>query len=160
MARKQIMVGTMLALVLSVLSACAAAPSADVASVVPTPNADEASPVPTPRNATAPTQLRIVNTSTTALDQLVVIFPNEHIDFGAIPAGATTEFQPVAGGVYRYAAYRVTIDGRLETQPVIDWLGEQPLSGTACTYSLSIDMQRAFSPRLPFEAITSEVNCT
>lgn len=161
MARKPIMVATMVALVFTVLSACAVPPSADQASPVLAPSADQASPVLTPRsNAPAPTQLRIVNTSTTALDQVVVIFPNEHIDFGAIPAGATTTFQPVVSGVYRYAAYRVTIDGRSETQPVIDWVGEQPLPGTACTYILSLDMQRAFNPRLPVEPITSEVRCT
>jgi hypothetical protein len=87
-------------------------------------------------------QLRIANTSRFALDRLVVIFPNERIVFGPIPAGVTTAYQPAEHGVYGYAAYEGVADGRVFQQPVIDWVGEQPLAGARFTYALSVDPQR------------------
>jgi hypothetical protein len=90
---------------------------------------------------TAP-QLRITNTTDVTLDQVVVIFPNERIRFGPVPAGATTDYQPVRHGVYSYAAYAVTFNGRTVNQPVLDWMGAQPLAGTAFTYELSVDPQQ------------------
>lgn len=96
--------------------------------------------------ASAPVRLRITNTSTTSLDQLTVLFPNEQIDFGPVPAGATTDYRSVQGGVYSYAAYRVTINNETFTQGVSDWLGEQPLAGTTFTYVLSVDQQQPLAP--------------
>lgn len=138
---KQIMVWTGLALVLFVLGACAAPSSAEVTPPRPTTSSTSFTPV----------RLRITNTSATPLDQLIVMFPNEQIDFGAIPAGATTDFQPVQGGVYSYAAYRATINRQPLTQGGSDWLGEQPLVGTRFTYVLSINLQQPLAP------ISSEV---
>lgn len=86
-----------------------------------------------------PSRLRIVNTSAFAIENLTVIFPQEQIAFGNIPAGATTEYRPAPAGVYRYAAYRFLINGALVTQPVTDWLGEKPLEGQVFTYILEFD---------------------
>jgi hypothetical protein len=44
--------------------------------------------------------------------------------------------------VYRYAAYRFQVDGQEVTQPVIDWVGEEPVPGQAFTYVLDYDPAR------------------
>jgi len=74
---------------------------------------------------------------------LVVIFPNNvRVSFGDVAAGATTNYSEVPGGVYPYAAYRLTIDGVVIDQPVIDWVGEAPMAGIAFTYRIDVDTSR------------------
>jgi hypothetical protein len=85
--------------------------------------------------------LRIVNGGSVAILKLTVLFPEDQIPFGDIPAGATSPYREAPNGVYRYAAYRLDIDGATVTQPVIDWVGETPLEGEAFTYTLSVDTQ-------------------
>lgn len=107
--------------------------------------ATEQAPKPvteTPNSAFHPQQLRVTNQSPIPLQNLVVIFPEERIEFGEVPADATTEYQEAMHGVYRYAAYEVELDGRKYTQPVIDWVGEVPMQGEAFTYILEADPSR------------------
>lgn len=87
-------------------------------------------------------QLRIMNASEFVLERVVVIFPQERVMFGPVAAGETTAYQPVSNGVYGYAAYEMTFDGRTIKQDVLDWMGEKPLNGSAFTYVLSVDPQR------------------
>ena len=87
-------------------------------------------------------RLRIANQSNIALHDLIIIFPNQRIEFGDVPGGVTTAYQDVAGGVYRYAAYNVEVKGKKYEQPVIDWVGETPLQGDAFTYILEADPSR------------------
>ncbi len=84
-------------------------------------------------------RLRITNQSAVTLGDLVVIFPNERIDFGDIPAGATTGYKVFSYGVYRYAAYNIELDGQIYEQPVMDWIGETPMQGEDFTYILEAD---------------------
>ncbi len=51
----------------------------------------------------------------------------------------TTEYRTVPSGVYGYAAYRFDANGVTVTQPVIDWVGEQPMEGQAFTYIIELD---------------------
>lgn len=95
------------------------------------------SATPTPKFSS----LRIMNTSTYDLHQLVVIFPTQRIDFGDIPAGATSAYLPVTNGVYRYSAFKVEIDGKLYDQGVTDWMGEQPMPGYKLSYVLTVDLE-------------------
>ena len=44
--------------------------------------------------------------------------------------------------MYGYAAYQVTFDGQMITQPVLDWMGAAPLDGDSFTYVLSVDPQQ------------------
>lgn len=81
-------------------------------------------------------RLRITNHSPYALQGLIVIFPEDRISYGDIPAGATTEYQPAPHGVYRYAAYQFILDGKQVDQPVVDWVGETPVTGVDFTYTL------------------------
>jgi hypothetical protein len=106
------------------------------------------SPIPRPATAIStitpdaqpqPQRLRITNQSAVTLVDLVVIFPNERIKFGDIPAGTTTAYKVFSHGVYRYAAYNVEVEGQKYEQPVIDWVGETPMQGADFTYILEAD---------------------
>ena len=44
-----------------------------------------------------------------------------------------------AGRVYRYGAYAYTLDGEPMTQPVTDWVGENPMAGRQFTYEIRLD---------------------
>lgn len=113
--------------------ACAMLIGCGQAATAPLPNAAAQSDVP---------QLRITNASEFVFDRVVVFFPREQITFEAVAPGATTPYQPVQRGVYGYAAYEMTFDGRTIKQDVLDWMGEKPLPGSAFTYVLSVDPQR------------------
>lgn len=82
--------------------------------------------------------LRVTNSSEQAVQRWWVLFPNESIDFGNVPSGATTEYKEVRSGVYRYAAFQLELEGQFVEQPVIDWLGESPLPGRSFTYELAL----------------------
>ena len=87
-------------------------------------------------------RLRITNESAQPLEGLVVLFPEEEVVFGDVAPGETTDYEAVSEGVYRYAAYRFEVNGEEVTQPVLDWVGEQPISGEAFTYVLDYDPTR------------------
>ena len=84
-------------------------------------------------------RLRITNNGSVPIKNLVVLFPEESIVFGDIPAGTTTEYKDVPNGVFSYAAYQFEVDGEVFTQPVMDWIGESPMSGTLFTYVIDFD---------------------
>ena len=96
-------------------------------------------------STTAPTangvtqQLRVVNAGTVDISGLVVRFPEGTVNFGDVPAGATTGYRDAAGGVYRYAAYEYALDGKPVLQRVADWVGESPMPGGAFTYRIELD---------------------
>ena len=83
--------------------------------------------------------LRVMNKGSVPINNLVVLFPEESIEFGDIPPGTTTEYQEVPHGVFSYAAYQFEVDGEVITQPVIDWVGESPMNGTLFTYIIDFD---------------------
>ena len=95
-------------------------------------------------------QLRITNSGDTDITGLVVVFPAgqgwdagiSRIEFGDLPAGQTSEYQNVPSGVYRYAAYEYILDGREVRQPVIDWVGEEPMAGKKITYQITLDLNK------------------
>ena len=94
------------------------------------------------RSTSSMQKLRIINQSNIPLHNLVVVFPDERIEFGDVPGGATTEYRDVPQGVYRYAAYNVEVNGQSYEQPVVDWVGETPLQGENFTYTLDVDPAR------------------
>ena len=87
-------------------------------------------------------KLRIINQSNILLHNLVVVFPDERIEFGDVPGGTTTEYRDVPQGVYRYAAYYVEVNGQSYEQPVVDWVGETPMQGENFTYIIDVDPAR------------------
>jgi hypothetical protein len=82
--------------------------------------------------------LRIRNAGATPLSALRVGFPEAGVAIGDVPAGATTAYHAVPGGVYGYAAFRFTHQGKEVIQPVIDWVGEAPLEGRRFTYTVAL----------------------
>jgi hypothetical protein len=92
-------------------------------------------------------QLRIANSGTSDITGLIVLFPGPtddapatRIEFGDIPAGKTTQYRSVPGGVYRYAAFEYTLGGQTVNQPVVDWIGENPMQGMKFTYRIALDL--------------------
>lgn len=140
---------SMILFVVASLYLLACTTSAD--QMAPTVHPQSQPPSSQPSVVSGQARLRILNSSAVDLEQLVVRFPNTPIAFGTVPAGATTDYQPVPGGVYGYAAYEAVVDGQAIHQGVDDWLGERPLEGSAFTYVLSID------PQQPLVPIQSEV---
>ncbi|MCG8349532.1 MAG: hypothetical protein MI924_17335, partial [Chloroflexales bacterium] len=57
-------------------------------------------------------RLRITNSGAQAIENLIVWFSEDQIEFGDIPAGATTEYKDAPNGIYRYAAYRLEVEGQ------------------------------------------------
>lgn len=84
-------------------------------------------------------QLRVTNDGKEEIRKLTVLFPGGQVEFGDVPAGFTTPYREVPGGVYRYAAYRLEVGGQNVTQPVIDWVGAVPMEGTRFSYRLEIN---------------------
>ena len=88
-------------------------------------------------------QLRITNVGTAPILRLSVLFPEDRVSFGDLAIGATSPYVEVPHGVYSYAAYRLEIGGALVTQPVIDWVGEEPMVGSSFTYALDVNPNRS-----------------
>jgi hypothetical protein len=107
-------------------------------------------------------QLRISNTGDEDIQDLIVLFPGAtpaktvRINFGDVPAGETTEYQSVSSGVYRYAAYEYTLDGETVHQPVMDWMGEEPLAGTQFTYQILLDKTRVQGDQIQLVEVLNE----
>jgi len=101
-------------------------------------------------------RLRMTNSGTIAIKNLTVLFPQDQIEFGDIPAGTMTEYRKVPNGVFRYAAYRFEINGQVITQPVIDWVGEEPMAGNAFTYTIDIDFNRPKLQRVLLISVTRD----
>jgi hypothetical protein len=89
-----------------------------------------------------PARLKIANVGSIPIRNLTVLFPEDQVRFGDVGVGETSKYVDVAHGVYRYAAYRFEHGGALVNQPVIDWVGEEPMRGEAFTYQLAATGQR------------------
>jgi len=87
-------------------------------------------------------RLRITNSGSLDIPNFVVRFPEDNIEFGDVPVGVTTEYMDVPNGIFRYAAYNFEIDGVAMTQPVTDWIGEEPMSGVLFTYTINFSPNR------------------
>jgi hypothetical protein len=104
-------------------------------------------PVPANPTPPAPQRLRVRNGGSLPILRLVVGFavdgaPPDHIAFGDIAAGATTDYQIAPHGVLAYAAYSFQMNGRETDQVVADFMGMQPLPGIDFTYSVDYDPGR------------------
>jgi hypothetical protein len=136
------------------VAGCAAVPAA-IPVVVVTDTAAPSTTVPEnptatpPPAATAPEptatqpaasgqRLRLRNVGDKDILKLTALFPDlVRVPFGDLAAGQTSEYVDVPGaGVYGYAAYEYELNGAMTVQPVIDWVGEVPMEGTAFTYSI------------------------
>ena len=88
-------------------------------------------------------RFRITNTSPVAIEQAIVLFPNERLVFGPLGPHSTSPYQNVEQGVYRDASYEIMMNGQTLQLPVIDWSGEEALQGQTFTSYLTFDLQAA-----------------
>jgi hypothetical protein len=84
--------------------------------------------------------IRIANNSSFAFERVDVVFPEDEVSYGAVPAHRTTGYRGVETA-YRYAYIEVVIDGEeLVIQP-IDYVGETPLEPGHYTYALNVTIE-------------------
>ena len=90
-------------------------------------------------SATEPSDqlLRVRNVGSVPIGALRVAFPGTSAEFGDIAVGAMTAYQPTAG-VYGYAPFRYTVDGKVRFQIVDDFVGEVPERGQRFTYNVEL----------------------
>ena len=100
-------------------------------------------------------QLRVRNVGPTALAGLKVWFPDTAIAYGDIQAGATTGYTDVPGGVYRYSAFSFQHEGAERMQPVIDFVGEEPMKGERFTYDVEL-IETANGPFIAIREVTRD----
>lgn len=139
---------------IGMLAGCAAPPA--------TGPAPSASARPRPPGADR-SLLRIVNDGRQDISGLVVLFPgstaeapSRRVAFGDVLAGRTTEYRPVPGGVYRYAAYEYTAGGHAASQKVTDWVGEVPLPGVRYTYHVRFDAAKASGRQIELISVEAD----
>ncbi len=138
----------LLALIVILLSACT---TAQAPSGVPAPSTSTPEPLSEPR-------LRIRNAGEIDIQNLVVMFPDSRIEFGDVPAGITSEYQPAPNGVYNYAAYEYDLNGETKTQFVIDWVGESPRPGQSYTYVVEFDPEAVNMPVINLVEVLADLN--
>ena len=146
---KKTLIFSVIIMAIVILSACQspAAPAEATSTVQVTPSSTSfptitATPAGALSNISPLQKLRIINQSDIPLHNLVVVFPDERIEFGNVPGGTTMEYRDVPQGVYRYAAYEVEVKGQSYEQPVVDWIGETPMQGENFTYIIDVDPAR------------------
>ena len=93
-------------------------------------------------------RLRITNVGPAAVQNLVVLFPTDRVSFGTVAVASTTGYRDVPHGVFSYAAYEFILNGRTVLQPVIDWVGETAMKGTAFTYTIEVASGSNGSPAI------------
>lgn len=81
--------------------------------------------------------LRVRNVGSAPIGALRVSFPGGSTEFGDIPVGAITDYHGSAG-VYRYASFRYTVDGKVHIQLVDDFVGAVPERGARFTYNVEL----------------------
>jgi hypothetical protein len=84
-----------------------------------------------------PVQIRVANESAVRFDRVVVTFPGQMEDYGAVNAGAMSGYRAV-GEAYRYAHIEVMIGQRELVMQPIDYVGESLLTSGRYTYVLDI----------------------
>lgn len=81
--------------------------------------------------------IRVANRSQSNFSSVRVVFPSEEVNYGAVAAGAASEYESVEEA-YRYAFIEVMIgEQRLVMQP-IDYFGETLLGPGRYTYALGV----------------------
>jgi hypothetical protein len=87
--------------------------------------------------STASPEVRVANRSSFDFTSVRVAFPSDEVNYGAVAAGAASEYRRVEEA-YRYAYIEVMIgERRLVMQP-IDYVGDTLLSPGRYTYALGM----------------------
>ena len=149
------LIDTLLAVIVMVsvlLSGCVPA-----ALPMPTATALPAASTPEPVSNALP-RLRIKNSGTTDIKNLVIQMPDTRLEFGDVPAGQTTEYQTAPNGVYDSPAYEFDHNGATVEQRVRDWVGASPLPGQSYTYEVTLDLSKPADPRVNMVQVMADIN--
>jgi hypothetical protein len=85
-------------------------------------------------------EVRIANLSSFAFERVDVVFPEDEVSYGAIPANGLSTYRGVEKA-YRYAYIEVQMAGEeLRIQP-IDYVGENLLGSGKYTYALNVTVE-------------------
>ena len=88
-------------------------------------------------------RIRIANLSSFPFERVDVVFPENEVSYGAIPAHGLSDYHDVSEA-YRYAYIEVQIAGEeLVIQP-IDYVGENTLGPGKYTYALNVGVDGRF----------------
>ena len=90
-------------------------------------------------------RIRIANLTPFPFERVDVVFPEDEVSYGAIPAHGLSDYHDVSEA-YRYAYIEVQIAGEeLVIQP-IDYVGENTLGPGKYTYALNVGMDGRVLP--------------
>ena len=88
--------------------------------------------------ADGPVGVRVANESDVPFDRVIVGFPRERVDYGAVAAGDEAEYRFVEIA-YRYAYVEVHVGDEVVRLQPVDYVGETPLDRGLYTYALGVD---------------------
>lgn len=91
-----------------------------------------------PASSAGSVQIRVANESAVSFGRVIVGFPTQEEDYGAVTAGSRSSYREIEQA-YRYAYIEVHVnDEKLVLQP-IDYVGESLLAPGRYTYALDVD---------------------
>lgn len=97
--------------------------------------------------STVPVEVRVENASGQLMEDVLVGFPDEEVDYGDVGPGEATGYRTV-GRAYRYAYVRTEVSGDTMALQPIDYVGESLLSGGRYTYRLDLFEGRSLTLEL------------
>ncbi|MGH7470587.1 MAG: hypothetical protein ACRENP_21790 [Longimicrobiales bacterium] len=83
-------------------------------------------------------RIRVRNASIVDFESTTLDFSNQTERYGAVSAGATTDYRGV-DRAYSYAYVEVLAGGQRYVMQPIDYVGEKPLKGGSYTYELNLN---------------------
>jgi hypothetical protein len=90
-----------------------------------------------PFAASGDIEIRISNESSVAFDDVDVVFPEDSVDYGLVPAHGRSAYRGVSVA-YRYALIIVKVGGQERRLQPIDYVGETELRPGRYTYLLDL----------------------
>lgn len=84
--------------------------------------------------------IRIKNSSSYSMQNILVKFPDEEITYGDLSSGEESGFEVVTKA-YRYAYIETIVDNKTVILQPTDYVGESLLEPGQYTYNLSIDQE-------------------
>ena len=95
---------------------------------------------PAPTEPPGGVNIRVANESSFPFSDVDVVFPQDSVDYGTVPAHGASEYRRVTQA-YSYALIIVQVGGEeLRLQPV-DYVGETALTAGRYTYALNVTIE-------------------
>lgn len=82
-------------------------------------------------------EIRVENASASLMEDVLVWFPDQRVEYGDVEPGAATAYQ-VIDKAYRYAYVEAAVEGDTLVLQPIDYVGETLLEGGRYTYRLDL----------------------